>query len=327
MTKRIGIKIMSKKLLFIINPRSGKNKNKNIFSSIEHILSEHDYEVDTIFTASRGNATELAEKSIGYDRVVCMGGDGTLNEVCNGLMRITSAERPTLGYVPAGSTNDFAVGIGLPKSLNKVAKIAASENLNPIDIGLFTDDQGNQRYFSYVASFGMFTNLSYSTNQDIKNRFGHMAYIFEGIKSIADMQNFRPFRLRVQTAESIIEQDYIFGAITNSTSLGGLMKLDKKHVHVNDGLFELLLIRKPTNFLALTDTVTQLLNHKYKFERIIFTHTDNVTLTSEVPLDWTLDGEYAGSTTVANISVQTLALNFARQTHVRKKPFMRKKLP
>ena len=318
---------MSRKMLFIINPRSGKNKNKNIFADIEKLLSSYDYETDTVFTESRGHATTLAENACGYDRVVCMGGDGTLNEVCNGLMRIPSEDRPSLGYIPAGSTNDFAVGIGLPKSLSKAAKIAASENLNPIDIGLFTDDGGNQRYFSYVASFGMFTNLSYSTNQDIKNRFGHMAYIFEGIKSIADMQNFHPFRLRIETAGSVIEQDYIFGAITNSTSLGGLMKLDKQHVRVNDGLFELLLIRKPTNLFALTDTLTQLLNHKYKFERIIFTHTDSVTLTSETPLAWTLDGEYAGSTTFANISVQNLALNFARQHHVRKKPFLRKKLP
>lgn len=318
---------MEKKLLLIINPRSGKNKKEDFFEKTQKLIASSDYEVESIFTEYRGHASELAEKALGYSRIVCMGGDGTLNEVCNGVMRLPSDKRPQIGYIPCGSTNDFAAGIGLPKSLRKNVKIAVSDNINPIDIGLFTDDTGKNRYFSYVASFGMFTKFSYSTDQSIKNRFGHLAYIFEGLKNISDLQNFKPFKLRIQTRESLIEQEYIFGAITNSTSLGGLMKLDKQNVHVNDGLFELLLIRKPENLLALTETVTQLLNHKYKFERIIFTHTDSVTLTSYLPLDWTLDGEYAGSTKVAEISVQNLAIDFARQPHIRKKPFMRKKLP
>lgn len=318
---------MEKKLLLIINPRSGKNKKEDFFEKTQKLIASSDYEVESIFTEYRGHASELAEKALGYSRIVCMGGDGTLNEVCNGVMRLPSDKRPQIGYIPCGSTNDFAAGIGLPKSLRKNVKIAVSDNINPIDIGLFTDDTGKNRYFSYVASFGMFTKFSYSTDQSIKNRFGHLAYIFEGLKNISDLQNFKPFKLRIQTRESLIEQEYIFGAITNSTSLGGLMKLDKQNVHVNDGLFELLLIRKPENLLALTETVTQLLNHKYRFERIIFTHTDSVTLTSYLPLDWTLDGEYAGSTKVAEISVQNLAIDFARQPHIRKKPFMRKKLP
>ena len=318
---------MEKKLLLIINPRSGKNKKEDFFEKTQKLIASYDYDVESVFTEYRGHASELAEKASGYSRIVCMGGDGTLNEVCNGIMRLPAENRPQIGYIPCGSTNDFAAGIGLPKSLRKNVKIAVSDSISPIDIGLFTDDTGKNRYFSYVASFGMFTKFSYSTDQSIKNRFGHLAYIFEGLKNISDLQNFKPFKLRIQTSESLIEQEYIFGAITNSTSLGGLMKLDKQNVHVNDGLFELLLIRKPENLLALTETVTQLLNHKYKFERIIFTHTDSVTLTSYLPLDWTLDGEYAGSTKVAEISVQNLAIDFARQPHIRKKPFMRKKLP
>ena len=318
---------MDKKLLLIINPRSGKYKSNVFFEQTQKLISSYDYAVDTVLTEYRGHACELASNAEGYSRIVCMGGDGTLNEVCNGLMSIPKESRPQIGYVPCGSTNDFAAGIGLSKSLNKNIKLAVSDNINPIDIGLFNNDAGVSRYFSYVASFGMFTKFSYSTDQSIKNRFGHLAYIFEGLKNISDLQNFKPFKLKVQTTESVIEQEYIFGAITNSTSLGGLMKLDKHHVHVNDGVFEILLIRKPENLLALTETLTQLLNHKYKFERIIFTHTDNVTLTSYLPLDWTLDGEYAGATKVAEISVQNLAIDFARQSHIRKKPFMLKKLP
>ena len=157
--------------------------------------------------------------------------------------------------------------------------------------------------------------------------FGHMAYIFEGIMSVTDLNNYKPFRLRIETADSIIEQEYIFGAVTNSSSLGGLVKLDKNNVHVNDGLFELILIRKPKNFMALTETVGQLVNHKYRPDRIVFSHTESVRLTSASPLDWTLDGEYAGSTCKAEINVIMSALDFVRREEVRKKPFLRKKAP
>ena len=316
---------MQRKLLLIINPRSGKNKKKNMFSEIERTLASDDWEVETVITGHRGHATEIAEGSDKYDRVVCVGGDGTLNEVINGLMRLDS--RPEIGYIPAGSTNDFAVGIGLPKSIHSSAKIAASNEVYPIDVGCFKDDGENTRYFSYVASFGMFTKVSYSTDQKIKNIFGHLAYVFEGIKSIADLSNYRPFRLRIEIGDTALEQDYIFGAITNSTSLGGIVKLDRKNVRVDDGLFELILIRNPKNLIALTDTVTQLLNHKYSADRIIFSHTDKVRLISKEALDWTLDGEYAGSTSVADIEVKAGALDFVRREGVRRKPFLLKKRP
>lgn len=316
---------MEKKLMLIINPRSGKTKKKKIFSSIEQTIRDGGWNTDTFYTEYRGHAAELASHGPEYNRVVCVGGDGTLNEVINGLMTVDT--RPEIGYVPAGSTNDFAVGLGLPRSIGKSTRLASGEYISPIDVGAFTDDNGVKRYFSYVASFGMFTRVSYSTDQKFKNMFGHMAYIFEGIRSIADLSNYKPFRLRIETDDSIIEQDYIFGAVTNSTSLGGLVKLDRDNVHVSDGLFEMILIRNPKSFIALTDTVTQLLNHKYRPDRIIFSHTDHVKLISEAPLDWTLDGEYAGSTCRAEIDVITNALNFVRREEVRKKPFFRKKTP
>lgn len=316
---------MENRLMLIINPRSGKTKNKKIFSAIEQTVRDAGWNADVFYTEYRGHATELASRAGEYERLVCVGGDGTLNEVINGIMAVQS--HVSLGYIPAGSTNDFAAGIGLPRSIKKSAKLAVSENISPIDVGSFTGDDGISRYFSYVASFGMFTQVSYATDQKFKNMFGHMAYVFEGIRSVTDLNNYKPFRLRIETADSVIEQDYIFGAVTNSTSLGGLVKLDRDNVHVSDGLFELILIRKPKNFIALTDTVTQLLNHKYKPDRIVFSHTDHVKLISESPLDWTLDGEYAGSTCTAEINVIMNALNFVRHEGIRKKPFFRKKTP
>ena len=316
---------MEKRLMLIINPRSGKSKKKKVFSAIEETIRDEGWTVETYFTESRGHATELAERAGGYDRIVCVGGDGTLNEVINGLM--TLEKRPEIGYIPAGSTNDFAAGIGLPRSIGKSARLAGSDGISAIDVGAFINDKEEKRYFSYVASFGMFTRVSYATDQRFKNMFGHMAYIFEGIMSVTDLNNYKPFRLRIETADSIIEQEYIFGAVTNSSSLGGLVKLDKNNVHVNDGLFELILIRKPKNFMALTETVGQLVNHKYRPDRIVFSHTESVRLTSASPLDWTLDGEYAGSTCKAEINVIMSALDFVRRAEVRKKPFLRKKAP
>lgn len=316
---------MSKRLLLIINPRSGKTKKKEMFSGIEKVITDSGWDTDTVYTEHRGHATELAENAGGYDRVVCVGGDGTLNEVYNGLMKLEN--RPEIGYIPAGSTNDFAKGIGLPASYKRSASLAAGDNVCPIDVGAFKPDGEEAKYFSYVASFGMFTKVSYATDQGIKNKLGHMAYIFEGIKSIADLESYKPFRLRVETEDTVLEQEYIFGAISNSTSLGGVVKLDKKRVHVDDGVFELILIRKPKNFIDIGDTVGQLMNKRYRADRIVFAHTDKVKLTAEKPLDWTLDGEYAGAVASVLVDVNGGALNFVRPEGVRRKPFLRKKRP
>ena len=317
---------MDSKVLLIINPRSGKTKKDSIFNEVRDIIKGSGCELDIKYTEYSGHATEIASQAEGYERIICMGGDGTLNEVCNGLMTKEAAKRPKLGYIPAGSTNDFAQGIGLPKNIKKSAKLAISDKCVPIDLGSFKTENG-ERKFSYVASFGAFTKISYATKQDIKNKFGHFAYIFEGIKSLTDLKNFKPFKLRVETEDTVLEQEYIFGAVTNSTSLGGLVKLDKKNVKVNDGLFELLLIRKPTGFFALADTVSQILRKKYNFERIVFSHTDKVILNAEEPLEWTLDGEYAGAAANVEINVIHNAVDFIRNEEVRTSPFTKKKLP
>ncbi len=316
---------MGKRLLLIINPRSGKTKKKEMFSNIEKIISENGWSVDTVYTEHRGHATYLAENARDYDRVVCVGGDGTLSEVYNGLMKLD--EKPQIGYVPAGSTNDFAKGIGLPSSYKRSAALAAGEAVCPIDVGAFKAEGDEAKYFSYVASFGMFTRVSYATDQKIKNKLGHMAYIFEGIKSVADLESYKPFRLRVETEDTVLEQEYIFGAVSNSTSLGGVVKLDKKNVHVDDGVFELLLVRKPQNFIDIGGTVGQLMNKRYRADKIVFAHADKVKLISEKPLDWTLDGEYAGAVSNVEIEVSEKALTFARPEGVRSKPFLFKKRP
>ena len=314
---------MEKKLLLIVNSHSGKKKKFSVFDKIQKRLSDHGYNVDMVFTKHAGHASELSAAALEYDRIVCVGGDGTLSEVCNGIL--CSGHSVSLGYVPTGSTNDFARGLHLPKRIKKSATLAASDECYPIDAGEFTNDLGEKRYFTYVASFGLFANISYSTAQRFKNRYGHMAYVFEGLRSLSDLQGFKPFRLKIETENGIIDGEYIFGAITNSTSLGGLVKLDKNSVTVNDGLFEMLLIKKPGSLIALTDTVGQLINKKYNENKIIFKHTGRITLLSDAPLEWTLDGEYAGATLKAEISVLQNALSFVRHERARKHPLSRKK--
>ena len=312
------------RMLLIINPRSGIKKNGATFERVREIFIHSGWELDTVFTEYRGHATELAESAGEYSRVVCMGGDGTFNEVMNGVLKLP--RQTELGYIPAGSTNDFAAGLGLPRKLSKSAKFASEHFTQPTDVGVFTADSGESRHFSYVASFGLFTQISYATNQKYKNIFGHMAYVFEGIRTIGDLGKFKPFRMRIELEDgTALEQEYIFGAVTNSTSLGGLMKLDKKNVHVSDGRFELLLVRKPKNLTDLTQTVSALIHHHYRSENIIFGHVERIKMISDAPLNWTLDGEFAGEVSTADISVSAGALSLVRPEGVRKKPFVFKK--
>ena len=314
---------MEKRLLLIVNSHSGKKKKFSVFEKIQKRFSECGYETDMVFTKYCGHATSIAAECADYTRVVCVGGDGTLSEVCNGLLK--SEKTLPLGYIPTGSTNDFARGIGLSRSIKKNVILAASESCFPLDAGLFKTDTGEERFFSYVASFGMFTKISYSTAQRFKNKLGHLAYVFDGLKSLTDLQSFKPFKLNIEADGETLTGEYIFGAITNSTSLGGLVKLDKNSVAVSDGYFELLLIRKPGSIIEFTDTVGRLLNKKYNQSSIIFRHVKKLTLKSDEPLEWTLDGEYAGKTLSAEIAVKESALNFIRKESVRKIPLLPKK--
>ncbi len=314
---------MEKRLLLIVNSHSGKKKRFSVFEKIQKRFSECGFETDMVFTKYCGHATAIAAECSDYNRIVCVGGDGTLSEVCNGILK-AEKEIP-LGYIPTGSTNDFARGIGISKSIKKSVLLAASDDCFPLDAGLFTNDGGESRFFSYVASFGMFTKISYSTAQRFKNRLGHLAYVFEGLKSLTDLQSFKPFKLNIEADGETLDGEYIFGAVTNSTSLGGLVKLDKNSVTVNDGLFEILLIKKPGNIIELTDTVGRLLNKKYNQSSIIFRHIKKLTLKSDEPLEWTLDGEYAGKTLSAEINVKDSALSFIRKEKARKIPLLPKK--
>ena len=257
-------------------------------------------------TMYRGHATQMAATAHrdGYDTVICCGGDGTLNETISGLLSVHPDKRPRLGYIPAGSTNDFAASIGLSASLRGAARTAVGDHETAIDIGLFhpwNDREYPARYFSYIASFGAFTAVSYSTSQVAKNMFGHLAYLMEGVKDIA---NLRPHHASFDLSSGLhLEDDYVFGAVTNTTSAGGVVKLPADRVSLSDGQFELLLIHHPKTALDLNRIATALWTQDFDSCPLVdLYHTQRVRITLDEPLSWSLDGEEAVGGTCIDVS-------------------------
>ena len=274
-----------KKLFLVMNPCSGKKRANKVLAEIIDVFNRADYEVTAYMTAARGDATRAAAaRAADFDRIVCIGGDGTLNEVIAGLHEV--GQQTPIGYIPAGSTNDFANSLGLPKDLLDAARLAATGEPRKLDIGSF-----NGRCFSYVASFGAFTRTSYATPQGMKNALGHVAYLLAGAKELTSIHSTH---MRFVLADGTsFEDDYISGAISNSTSVAGLLTLSPDLVDLNDGLFELLLIRKPRSLLELSDCVLALTTQEYHTPMLTMVSTGRVEIDCPSELDWTLDGEYA----------------------------------
>ena len=276
---------MDKKMLLIVNPCSGRARMRNELLGVVEIFSQAGYLVTVYPTKARGDATSRVS-SLGsgeYDEIVVCGGDGTLNEVITGLMR--SGNKYTLGYIPSGTLNEWSSGLKISRNIKKAAEDIVSGRKIKLDIGKFSD-----KYFSYTASFGAFTDASYSAPQDVKNVLGQAAYFFEGIKSLG---NIKPVHLKFTTDGRETEGDFLFGAVSNSMSVGGIVKFDESAVKLNDGRFEILLIRNPDNILKLQPIIDGILKRDFNREGLEFFTAENVTVTGGDGLSWTLDGEYA----------------------------------
>ena len=275
-----------KTLLFIVNPRSGRTKSRApLFDAVAR-FSQAGYLVYVHMTEGPGDATRVArEMGQDFDLVVCSGGDGTLNETISGLMQLP--RRPWVGYLPNGSTNDFAASLHIPSQTENATEAIVRGDPFPLDIGTH-----NGRSFAYVASFGAFTRSSYSAPQATKNALGHFAYILEGL---GDLDSLRPYSCRVVADGEIFEGDFIFGAVCNSTSLGGLVKLNPDRVKMDDGKFELLLLRTPKTALDLQNLIVAIASMEYDYPGVIFRHVRSVTLETQDDIPWSLDGEYAPS--------------------------------
>ena len=269
-----------------MNPISGKMALKNKLFDIVDELSAS-YTVTVCLTKGRNHAKELAASAEeqGFDLVVCAGGDGTLNETVSGLME--SGSRLPVGYIPAGSTNDFAAGLGLKKQPAKAARAIVEGSLHQQDIGLFDGD----RRFTYIASFGAFTETSYNTDQNLKNLFGHMAYVLEGMKSLPKIKGI-PMKLVLDDKE-VEDGEWLFGAVTNATTIGGVLRLKDEYLNFHDGIFEIVLIRNPKNLLEMNKIITGLVTYEYDGNLVKLLRASKVTCHFGGELSWSLDGEQA----------------------------------
>ena len=274
-----------KKLLFVVNGHSGKGQIKNKLLDIIDIMIKEGYHVQVHTTQEREDATKVVrEQAKYYDLVVCSGGDGTLDEAVTGMMQ--SEVRTPLGYIPAGSTNDFANSLEIPKDMIQAAKTAVLGVPFSCDVGEFNGD-----YFIYVAAFGIFTDVSYATSQELKNALGHVAYILEGAKRL---YTIKTYHMRVEYDGNEIEGDFLLGMITNSTSVGGFKNMTGKDVKLDDGMFEVTLIHKPKNIIELNTIIASLTNLKDETDLIDSFRAESVKFYSEEEIPRKLDGEFGG---------------------------------
>ena len=272
-----------KKMLFVMNPFAGQKKANKFLPEILSLFNRAGYETNVYMTGGQGDATQMVQQKAGeMDLIVCCGGDGTFNETVSGILQ--SGVNVPVGYIPAGSTNDFAASLKLPTNPLQAAQFILEGTPTAYDIGRF----GN-RYFSYVASFGAFTRASYSTPQSVKNALGHVAYLLEGINELSQI---RKFPIRMELNGEVVEDDFLFGAISNSTSVGGILTLNTDQVDLGDGLFEILLIRAPRNLTELSECLLALQTQNYdNCAMITFCSTNRVTVYADPEMPWTLDGE------------------------------------
>lgn len=274
-----------KKLLFVFNPKSGMGLIKNNLLDIVDVMVKAGYDPTVYPTQSRGDATrKVKEDGANYDRIVCSGGDGTLDEVVTG-MREADLHMP-LGYIPAGSTNDFARTLGISNDMVKAAEVAVGQHIFPCDVGQFNDDT-----FIYIAGFGLFTEISYETPQELKNIFGHAAYILSAARSLASIPSYL---MQVEANGEVIQDRFIYGMITNSISVAGFKGLTGKDVKLDDGEFEVTLVKSPTNPIELTEIIEYLTGLISETNMVYSFKTSYIQIRSRSSVSWTMDGENGG---------------------------------
>ena len=280
---------MPKRMMLLVNPNAGKGEFRTVLAEILHMIYDGGWLPPVVFTKFAGEAPGIIMRhGPEYDVVACLGGDGTLSEVAAGMMRMEERERRPIGYIPLGTTNDVARTLGIPFKPLEAAKSLLTGSPMSYDIGQF----GFDNYFTYIAAFGAFTEVSYGTPQETKQALGHMAYMLEGIRSLAKITDYHAV---VEYDGGVLEDDFIFGAVTNSTSVSGLVRLDSKRVDLADGMFEVLLVRKPSDLLALSDILTSVLSTDFSGPNVMFLRSREVRFMFSENVAWTRDGEDGGS--------------------------------
>lgn len=294
---------MERKLLFVFHPRAGKAQIRGHLCEILDTFAQGGCEITAHPTQRAHDAAEvIAARAPEYDLVVVSGGDGTLHEAVNGMMRIPAEKRPPLGYIPAGTVNDFAASLHISRNMRTAAADIMQGNPFACDIGCFCGE-----HFSYVAAFGAFTDVSYDTPQQTKNMLGQLAYILEGIKRLPALKSYV---VHIEHDSGSIDGDFLFGMVANTTSVAGIHTGNRFDVQLDDGLFEVVLIKRPANLAALNALIGDLMVQNIRSERFCTFKTSHLTLTSSEPIPWTLDGEFGGAPSEAEITICPRAITF-----------------
>lgn len=276
-----------KKLMLIINPAAGRGGFKSGLGEALDLLDKGGFRTTLYFTSGRGDATDFAERfAADYDVVGCVGGDGTLSEVFAGLMRIENP--PMLGYIPMGTANDVATTLGLPKNdtIGAARRIIDGEP-HPFDVGGFGDNQ----YFAYIAAFGAFTEVSYATPQNQKKLLGHLAYVLQGMAALPRLESYNT---RVEYDGGVFEGRLVYGSMSNSTSVAGIVRLRDEMVCLGDGESELVLVREPESVVGFGEIVDSVLSQRFDSDKLLILHTKQAKFTFDKPVAWTRDGEAGG---------------------------------
>lgn len=278
-----------KRLLYIYNPNAGRQRSRAILSEALEEMSAQGFALTVLPTAARGDARRAVMALGGeFDRVVCCGGDGTLNETVSGLMELPEENRPVLGYLPMGSTNDFARSLGLPKEIRALARLACAGEGRPVDIG-----RSAEHAFTYVSAFGLFTEVSYSTPQSMKNLLGHFSYVLEGAGQLTNVPSY-PMTVTTDGGK-VITGDFIYGMVGNTLSVGGVMRLPRDTVSLNDGLFEVMLVRRFQSLADWPAVISAVTAMKFPSSGTVEAFTAReITFHCDQPLAWTVDGEFGG---------------------------------
>lgn len=279
-------KTARKKMLFVYNPMAGKEQIKNKLSDIIQVFCEADFLVTMMATKKKNDAKNaVIEYGADYDYVVCSGGDGTMNEVATGLMHLE--DRPICGYIPAGTVNDFASSLKIPKIMRRAAALVTDGTVFHCDMGGFND-----RFFTYVAGFGAFTEVSYQTPQEWKNALGKTAYFVEGLKHVSEI---KPHHMRIEYDGQVMEDDFILGLVSNSISVAGYKAYEKKHIKMDDGLFEGLFIRSLNSLVDAQEALNALVTKNLDAPAIFKFSSKKIHIISDDEVQWTLDGEDGGN--------------------------------
>ena len=293
-----------KEMLFIVNPKAGRTTLKNCLVDVIDIFCKNDFNVRVYITQGVGDASRVVEEEGDrYDLIVCAGGDGTLGNTVAGFME--SGLRKPLGYIPCGTTNDYAKSLEIPKESIEAAERIVKALPFSVDIG---DMNGN--YFVYVAAFGIFSDTSYATPQNMKNILGHAAYVLQGIKSLV---NVPTYNLKIEFDGQVYTGEFIYGMISNSVSIGGYRSIASKGVEFDDGLFEVVLVRKIQTPADLQRIINALLLGDTNEKNMLAFRANHIIIESDTPIAWSLDGEYGGDTTNAEISIHNKAVDLLVQ--------------